>query len=93
MVLDWDSHQGPCSLVWGSANVFICSLVMKTHLSVILFLVSGLTSGRAEVSFVAVSKTQGFAQFSPHIALLDREEEGQKRRFRMTRRGSQERDW
>ena len=77
MVLDWDSHQGPCSLVWGSANVFICSLVMKTHLSVILFLVSGLTSGRAEVSFVAVSKTQGFAQFSPHIALLDREEEGQ----------------
>ena len=50
---------------------------MKTHLSVILFLVSGLTSGRAEVSFVAVSKTQGFAQFSPHIALLDREEEGQ----------------
>jgi hypothetical protein len=26
-------------------------------------------------------------------ALGDREEEGQKRRFRMMRRGSQERDW
>ena len=40
-----------------------------------VLLVSCLTEGLAEVSFIAVSKTQDFAQFSAHVALLDREEE------------------
>ena len=41
----------------------------------ILLLLSSFVNGSADVSFVAVAKTQGFAQFNPHIALLDVEEE------------------
>ncbi len=43
----------------------------------ILLLLSSIVDGSADVSFVAVSKTQSFAQFNPHIALLDVEEEDQ----------------
>ncbi|MFM1562001.1 MAG: Ig-like domain-containing protein, partial [Roseibacillus sp.] len=43
----------------------------------ILLLLSSFVDGSADVSFVAVSKTQEFAQFNPHIALLDVEEEDQ----------------
>ncbi len=50
---------------------------MKTASFSALLLVVSLTGGSAEVSFVAVAKTQAFAQFNPHIALLDVEEESQ----------------
>jgi len=46
---------------------------IRSLTTVLLF--SCLTKGLAEVSFIAVSKTQGFAQSSAHVALLDREEE------------------
>ena len=43
----------------------------------VLLLLSSFVDVSADVSFVAISKTQSFAQFNPHIALLDIEEEDQ----------------
>ena len=50
---------------------------MKIGSLSVLILFSILGDGSADVSFVAVSKTQAFAQFNPHIALLDVEDEDQ----------------